>query len=88
MLRYKVSCQNPASQFVEIELAIETIETEIIKLQLPAWRAGRYQLANFAQNIRNLSVIDSEENSVPAGKTSKDCWEFSAKKSRNSLGFL
>lgn len=80
MFQYKISCQNPASQFVEMELAIETIEAEFIKLQLPAWRAGRYQLANYAQNIRNLSVIDSEENSVIAEKISKDCWEFSAKK--------
>lgn len=79
MIQYKISCQNPASQFVEMELAIETIEAETIKLQLPAWRAGRYQLENYAQNIRNLSVIDSEGNSVLAEKTSKDCWEFSAK---------
>lgn len=78
MIQYKIQCKNPASQFVEIELALKLIKNEQVKLQLPAWRAGRYQLANFAQNIRSLSVLDLKGNCVLVEKTSKDCWEFSS----------
>jgi predicted metalloprotease with PDZ domain len=79
MIQYKIQCENPASQFVEIELVLNLLKNEPIKLQLPAWRAGRYQLANYAQNIRCLNVLDSLGNSVLAEKTSKDCWEFNSK---------
>lgn len=78
MIKYKIQSKNPASQFVEIELTLKLIKDEQVKLQLPAWRAGRYQLANFAQNIRALSVLDSTGNPVLVEKTSKDCWEFSS----------
>lgn len=76
MIQYKIQCKNPASQFVEIELAVNLKKNEPIKIQLPAWRAGRYQLANYAQNIRNLIVQNTWRNKVLADKTSKDCWEF------------
>lgn len=79
MIKYKIQCKNTASQFVEIELALKLIKNEQVKLQLPAWRAGRYQLANYAQNIRSLSVLDLKGNSVLVEKTSKDCWEFISK---------
>jgi predicted metalloprotease with PDZ domain len=78
MIQYKIRCKNPVSQFVEIELALKLIKNEQVKLQLPAWRAGRYQLANYAQNIRTLSLHDPHGNIVLADKTSKDCWEFLA----------
>lgn len=79
MIQYKIQCINPASQFIELELLLNLNETEHVKLQLPAWRAGRYQLANYAQNIRSLSVLDPMGNSVLAEKASKDCWEFISK---------
>lgn len=79
MIQYKIHCKNPASQFVEIELILNLSKNEKLKFQLPAWRAGRYQLANYAQNIRSLCVVDSLGNSVLAEKTSKDCWEFNSK---------
>lgn len=79
MIQYKIQCKNPASQFVEIELVLNLLKNEPIKLQLPAWRAGRYQLANYAQNIRSLSVLDSLGNSLLVEKTSKDSWEFNSK---------
>ncbi|MFN3999815.1 M61 family peptidase [Algoriphagus sp.] len=78
MIQYKIQCKNPVSQFIEIELKLNFNETERVKLQLPAWRAGRYQLANYAQNIRSLSVLDSLGNSLLVEKTSKDCWEFNS----------
>jgi predicted metalloprotease with PDZ domain len=78
MIKYKIQCKNPASQFIELELFLNLNETEQVKLQLPAWRAGRYQLANFAQNIRSLIVYDPSGNTVSVVKESKDCWKFSS----------
>ena len=74
MIQFKISCSNPASQFLEIELTFENSSKGEVILQLPAWRAGRYQLANYAQNIRKFSVMDDKGNHVPFKKTTKDRW--------------
>jgi predicted metalloprotease with PDZ domain len=78
MITYHISCPNPASQFVNIQLSLEILAEEKIYLQLPAWRAGRYQLANYAQNIRGFQTKDKSGKPVPFKKVSKDCWEIEA----------
>lgn len=76
MIRYQISCKNPASQFIQIRLELDVLEEKSIFLQLPAWRAGRYQLANYAQNIRGFRVFDEKNNPQPFAKSSKDRWEI------------
>ena len=76
MIQYKISCPNPASQFLQIELRFQCRAQEQIHLQLPAWRAGRYQIANYAQNLRGFTASNLQGESLPFTKTSKDCWEF------------
>ncbi|MFC3415851.1 M61 family metallopeptidase [Algoriphagus hitonicola] len=78
MIHYSFSCHTPTSQFVQIELKIEIKIPNSVKLQLPAWRAGRYQIANYAQNIRSFSLFDSNNQPVFWEKASKDCWVFNA----------
>ncbi len=78
MIQYKISCPNPASQFLQIELRFQCRAQEQIHLQLPAWRAGRYQIANYAQNLRGFTASNLNGESIPFTKTSKDRWEFLA----------
>lgn len=78
MIQYKISCPNPASQFLQIELKFHCQAQERIHLQLPAWRAGRYQIANYAQNLRGFTASNLRGESLPFIKISKDCWEFLA----------
>lgn len=85
MINYKISCSNPASQFLEIELTLQNPPKEEILLQLPAWRAGRYQLANYAQNIRKFSVMDDQENPIPFKKITKDLWAIYPSMGQNIL---
>ncbi|MDA1269541.1 MAG: M61 family peptidase, partial [Bacteroidetes bacterium] len=78
MIQYKISCPNPASQFLQIELYFPCQAQEKIQLQLPAWRAGRYQIANYSQNLRGFTASNPKGESLPFTKTSKDCWEIHA----------
>ena len=83
MIQFKISCSNPLSQFLEIELTFENPSNEEIFLQLPAWRAGRYQLANYSQNIRKFSVFDNSGSFIPFKKLSKDLWTISPSNGNN-----
>lgn len=76
MIFYRLTCKNPLSQFVQFELEIDAPKQGRINLQLPAWRAGRYQLANYAQNIRNFSLSNSVGHPLKFTKKTKDRWVF------------
>ena len=76
MIHFHISCSNPASQFANIQLELDIPDSNPLQLQLPAWRAGRYQLANYAQNIRGFKAFDSSGEKVGFKKVSKDLWEI------------
>ncbi len=78
MIHYRISCPNPASQFLQIELRFSCTPNEKVQLQLPAWRAGRYQIANYAQNLRGFTASSTKGKPVPFTKTTKDRWELIA----------
>ncbi|MCM0060071.1 MAG: M61 family peptidase [Algoriphagus sp.] len=74
MIHYKISCPNPAAQFLQIELNFSCQAGEPVRLQLPAWRAGRYQIANYAQNLRGLTAETQKGQAILLQKLTKDCW--------------
>lgn len=76
-MKFLIESQNPVSQFIQITLYIPVRHLSQVKLQLPAWRAGRYQLANYVQNIRSLQVIPPNGDTLSHSKLTKDLWEFS-----------
>lgn len=77
MLKYKLETLNKVSQFIQITLYIPVRHLSQVRLQLPAWRAGRYQLANYVQNIRNLHVVSPNGKAISPYKITKDLWIFS-----------
>ncbi len=74
-MKYSISYTNPNSHFIDIILRIENISNDKTILQLPAWRPGRYELANFAQNIQKFEVTDTNGRALNFNKTTKDKWE-------------
>ncbi|EON78490.1 hypothetical protein ADIS_1005 [Lunatimonas lonarensis] len=76
---YHIYQEIPTSQYIQIKLSLECTDRERITLQLPAWRPGRYELANYAQKIRRV-VISTAEKTIPLKKITKDKWEFHSEK--------
>ncbi|GMQ27209.1 PDZ domain-containing protein [Algoriphagus sp. oki45] len=76
MIEFQFSCPNPASQLVEIQMTFDPLPDQKTRLQLPAWRAGRYQLADYAQNIKGFKVNNHKNNPVPFKKINKNTWEI------------
>lgn len=75
-MKFLIESPNPVSQFIQIILYIPVRHLSQVRLQLPAWRAGRYQLANYVQNIRSLQVISPNGDAIPHSKLTEDQWEF------------
>ncbi|MES2568354.1 MAG: M61 family peptidase [Bacteroidota bacterium] len=76
MIHYKLYLKNPQSHYIYIDLTIDAIDTSTIELQLPAWRPGRYELVNFAKNIKRVDAFDESEKPLHFSKSTKDLWVF------------
>ena len=74
---YHIKSANPTTQFIQIELSIYLASPQKLSLQLPAWRPGRYQIADYAKNIRSFSVTDTNDSLIPFEKSQKNRWEIS-----------
>ncbi|MDN3689034.1 M61 family metallopeptidase [Cyclobacterium jeungdonense] len=74
---YTLSAPIPSSQTVEIQLEVQCKKEELVHLQFPSWRPGRYEIANYAQYLKTLG-IQGPKGSVVCRKKTKDLWEFTA----------
>ncbi|MGD1848605.1 MAG: M61 family metallopeptidase [Salibacteraceae bacterium] len=73
---YYLSFSKPTQHWLDIEIRLDTLGQEHVMLQLPAWRPGRYQLGNFAANIRHWAAFDGEDQPLAFRKRTKDLWEI------------
>ena len=73
---YKISYQEALSHFVDIEMECDSKEGNSIDLLLPAWRPGRYELTNYAQNLRRVRAFDTNHNKLPIRKLSRNKWRI------------
>ena len=79
MITYNISYSNPHRHYVDFELIANTNGVDKMYFQLAAWRPGRYELANFAQNIRNWKVKDDNGSILNFQKITKDLWQVNTK---------
>lgn len=74
-VHYTFSSPHPTSHFVHIEMHVDQIDSEETIVRLPSWRPGRYELGNFAKNIRKWQAYNQQGELVPFRKTAKDTWQ-------------
>lgn len=74
MTKYIFSTDFPQQQYIQIKAEFDVRE-EVTYLQFPAWRPGRYELGNFAKNVRSFQVFSEEGKKIDFSKTSKDVWK-------------
>ncbi|MBT3418186.1 MAG: M61 family metallopeptidase, partial [Flavobacteriales bacterium] len=75
MINYTISYTNPHRHFVDFEFTSKTNGEDKMKFQLPSWRPGRYELADFSQNIQKWGAFNEEGNALSFRKITKDLWE-------------
>lgn len=78
-MKYTFSAKNPANHFISIQVECTVSNQDKLTIQLPAWRPGRYELANFAKNVKDFFVYDQNGSRLCAYKLSKDSWEVESK---------
>ncbi len=79
MIKYFLSQKNPASHYIYIDMFVDNINSDTLQLQLPAWRPGRYELGNFAKNVKRVDVFNEKDEPVNFTKLNKDLWQIQSK---------
>ena len=72
-INYKIVSDHASSKLLQVTVNFPTNESETL-IHLPAWRPGRYELGNFAKNVKNFSVFDDAKKKCMFFKTNKDTW--------------
>ncbi|MBM3186421.1 MAG: M61 family metallopeptidase [Bacteroidetes bacterium] len=73
MIHYEVYCDSPNQHYIRFKAVFPVTNSKTI-LKISAWRPGRYELGNFAKNIRNFKVSDVDAKSIEFRKTDKNSW--------------
>lgn len=76
MNHYSISFGNSTDDIIQIKYEIKDIKESVLYVQLPAWRPGRYELGNFAQNVFAISVNDQDGGELAYKKVKKDKWRI------------
>ncbi len=76
-MEYIISCSDAPRGYLSIQLSVNTENAAYLELQLPAWRPGRYEMANYARNIQKFRAMDHKGNILSFLKIKKDRWRIS-----------
>lgn len=73
IVKFSFSRELTSQQYVVIraELPVYNDKTTVY---LPVWRPGRYELGNFAKNVRNIRFYDHREVELDYSKTTDSTW--------------
>ena len=75
MVNYSFSIENASQQYIQIKATFQ-VSKETTIVRLPSWRPGRYELGNFAKNVKGFKVFNDDNKRIEAVKVSKDAWEI------------
>ena len=73
MQHYTIHTDFPQQQYIQVRAEFD-VRDEVTFLQFPAWRPGRYELGNFAKNVRSFQIFSDEGKPLEFEKVTKDRW--------------
>lgn len=73
MAVYSLSIEQANQQYIQFKVTFENLPEQAI-IYLPKWRPGRYELGNFAKNVRNFRVFDATGKPIRFRKSDTSSW--------------
>lgn len=79
-IRYTVAMDHPSSHSFSVTIALGNLPAGTVTLRMPSWTPGSYKIREFARNVSQFAVADSNGRAVAFRQTAKDTWQFTAPK--------
>lgn len=74
MVHYTFNCASAHQQYIQITATFQVKNDQTI-VHLPSWRPGRYELGNFAKNVKAFKVLNAANQKLNFSKITKDSWQ-------------
>ena len=70
-MNYQIEYYQPNNQYIKIEASFK-VENKLTELVFPSWRPGRYELGNFAKNVKSFEVKNENGKRLDFNKITKN----------------
>lgn len=75
MTQYFLSSSQANQQYVQFKVHFTHVPENVV-ISLPRWRPGRYELGNFAKNVRNFRVFTADGKPCRVRKIDSSNWQI------------
>lgn len=75
-MKYLIKCANPLTHLLQIRVLIDSKDKSQLELNLPIWRPGRYEAANYAKNIQKIDAKGSNGAPLVIVKEKPSRWQI------------
>ncbi len=73
---YRLTIEDPTFHIYTVEIEIQDIDADTVRLAMPAWSPGAYSIRNYARNVQNFQAR-SGRRPLQWKKIDKQTWEVS-----------
>ncbi|HEY0895510.1 MAG TPA: hypothetical protein VGE15_03075, partial [Sphingobacteriaceae bacterium] len=73
-LHYVISFPDPDSHTYQVELQLNNWTADTIRLKMPRWMPGYYQLIDYAKSVENMKAGVEDGNTIPVTKVGDHTW--------------
>jgi predicted metalloprotease with PDZ domain len=82
ILKYTISILDPAKHSYMVELKCSNWKQDTIRLKMPKWMPGYYQIMDYTNSVENLVVKNSAGKNISFEKTSDNTWVIGGVKNK------
>ncbi len=80
---YLISFPHPESHCINLELQISNWEPDTIRLKLPNWMPGYYQMMDYAKDLEHILGRDQNGDTLPVDRINENTWTISGVSNRS-----
>ncbi|MCB0516694.1 MAG: M61 family metallopeptidase, partial [Bacteroidetes bacterium] len=77
-LTWSVQMPEPYTHYFTVKLIIENNHADSLKVQMPVWTPGSYLVREYAKNVENFQVKNSQGKVLSFKKYNKNSWQIAA----------
>ena len=73
---YHIDINQPAHHLAQVSVSFPQTDSQVLTVNLPVWRTGRYQVLPIADGVRLFNATDSKGKSLPWKRTASGEWQI------------
>ncbi|MGX1752816.1 M61 family metallopeptidase [Sphingobacterium sp. NPDC055346] len=86
-IQFQLSFIEPQAHYVEVRMILEGFDQDYLDLKMPVWTPGSYLIREFAKNVEQMKMEDTNGNLLEFDKINKNTWRVHSKGSQVKVSY-